>query len=202
MSEALRLDLFAEDRAHEELLKPLIRRLGEEEDVELSVQVRSARGGHGRALTEFAAYQSWLRRGLARPGSADLIVVAIDGNCSTFTETKARIEQETRSAFRHRLVSACPDPHVERWFFADLDAFHNVVGSRPSVGTSKCEREYYKELLRTAVGDAGHRPTLGGVEFAAELVAQMDLYRAGKADRSLKTFVDDLRSALRALAAH
>jgi hypothetical protein len=37
---------------------------------------------------------------------------------------------------------------------------------------------------------------LGGIEFAEDLVASMDLYRAGKNEKSLKHFVDDLRAGL------
>lgn len=37
----------------------------------------------------------------------------------------------------------------------------------------------------------------GGIEFAAELAEAMDLYRAGRADASLRAFLDDLRAALK-----
>ena len=52
-----------------------------------------------------------------------------------------------------------------------------------------------------AVREAGHPPTLGGLEFAQELVGAMDLYRASKNDHSLGAFVNDLRGKLR-LASH
>jgi hypothetical protein len=42
--------------------------------------------------------------------------------------------------------------------------------------------------------------TLGGIEFAEEIVECMDLYRAGKDEPSLKHFIDELRSALRTRA--
>ena len=42
-----------------------------------------------------------------------------------------------------------------------------------------------------------HPVTLGGVEFALELVEAMDLYRAGRNDPSLKAFLDDFRAILR-----
>ena len=41
----------------------------------------------------------------------------------------------------------------------------------------------------------GHPPTLGGIEFAAELVGEMDLYRAGENEPSLQHFIDDFRQA-------
>ena len=42
----LRVDLFAEDRAHEEFLQPLVVRLGRALQAECAVEVVSARGGH------------------------------------------------------------------------------------------------------------------------------------------------------------
>ena len=45
--------------------------------------------------------------------------------------------------------------------------------------------------------EGGLPATRGGIEFAQERVDVMDLYRAGRANRALKAFVDDLRSALR-----
>ena len=45
MSKLSRIDLFAEDRAHEAFLCPLLERLARETEKEVSVRVRSARGG-------------------------------------------------------------------------------------------------------------------------------------------------------------
>lgn len=112
---------------------------------------------------------------------------------------RSRIFKAAQSEFAHLVVAACPDPHVERWFLADPDSFFEVVGLRPMVGEPKCERDYYKQVLRTAITDAGHPPTLDGLEFASELAARMDFFRAGKADGSIKAFVDDLRVRLRRL---
>lgn len=57
MSDRVLVDLFVEDRAHEELLKPLVDRVAQEEGVEVRIRVRAARGGHVRALSEFTLYQ-------------------------------------------------------------------------------------------------------------------------------------------------
>jgi hypothetical protein len=64
----------------------------------------------------------------------------------------------------------------------------------------KCERGRYKRLLSSAVQAAGHIPTLGGIEFAQELAAAMDLYRAGKNDPALGAFIDDLQKMLQRLS--
>lgn len=197
MSRAIVVDIFVEDRAHEELLKPLLARIAAEEGVAVRPRVRSARGGHGRAVTEYELYQRLVRKGAAFAAMPDLVVVAIDGNCTTFAKKRSEIEGATNASFVDRLVVACPDPHVERWYLADPESFRTVVGQQPAVGRKKCERDHYKHILAKAVREAGHPPTLGGVEFASELVGAMDLYRAGKNDHSLGAFVDDLRGKLR-----
>ena len=49
MSNRVVVDLLVEDRAHEELLKPLLQWIAHEEQVRLWPRVRTAKGGHGRA---------------------------------------------------------------------------------------------------------------------------------------------------------
>lgn len=199
MSNRVMVDLFVEDRAHEEFLKPLLARVAEEEGFETSLQFRSAQGGVARAMQEFRAYQRLLGRGLPSGRHPDLLIVAMDGNCSTFNAKRSAIQQETKENVRHMLVSACPNPHIERWFLVDPGSFHNVVGYRPDVASEKCERGYYKRLLSNAVKEGGHIPTLGGIEFARDIVEKMDLYRASKNDASFKAFLDDLRDGLKSL---
>jgi len=100
MSNPMIIDLCVEDRAHEEFLKPLIARVAQEEGVPVSVRVRSARGGHGRAIEEYKLYQILLEKGVSSEGHPALIIVAIDGNCSTFAEKRREIRKATRSCFR------------------------------------------------------------------------------------------------------
>ena len=199
MEGRVQVEIFAEDRAHEDLLKPLLVRVCGEEGFAVSLQVRTGRGGHAKAVNEFERYQTIAGTGKFVRKAPDLLIVAIDGNCTTFGRMKSRIADSTRSAFRHMLVSACPDPHVEKWFLADPASFHAVVGHRPDVGPDECERNHYKRILRESVARGGHLPTLGGIEFASELAEKMDLYRAGKRDPSLKSFLDDLRSKPRSI---
>lgn len=199
MSNPLRVDLFVEDIAHEKLLAGLVRRAAREEGTIARCQIRSARGGHAKALGEFRLHQRLLAEGTIS-GVPDLLVVAIDSNCSTFTATRSEIEKATRDEFKHLTVAACPDPHIERWYMADPNSFNEIVGHRPALGQSKCERGYYKHILHTAVQAGGHPAMLGGIEFAQDLVEVMDLYRAGRGNPSLKAFLDDLRPALRRLA--
>lgn len=202
MSNPVNIDLFVEDRAHEEFLKPLLARVAQEEGAELAVRVRSARGGHARAIEEFRLYQTLVEKGAANAAYPELLIVGIDGNCTTFARKRAEIQGAAKAAFLDGLVVACPDPHVERWYLADPDSFQSVVGQRPTVGKKKCARDYYKNALAKAVRQAGHPPTLGGIEFARDIVGGMDWYRAGRNDRSFGAFLDELRSGSRRLLAH
>lgn len=196
MSSPVTVDIFAEDRAHEAFLVPIVHRVAHEENVDVSARVRSARGGHGRAIAELELYQNLTEKTASKTIEPILLVVGIDGNCMAFTKARDAIKDKIKGRFVGRMIAACPDPHVERWYLADPDSFQTIVGHRPSVGKKKCARDHYKRLLSTAVQQAGHPPTLGGIEFASELVQGMDLYRAGRNDRSLKAFVDDLRGKL------
>lgn len=197
MSKPVTVDIFVEDRAHEEFIKPLLVRIANEEGVRVLARPRTARGGHARALKEFVLYQRMVEKGGAGVTHPDLLIVAIDGNCSTFAKKRSEIQESTATSLSGRLIVACPDPHVERWYLADPDSFCSVVGYRPTVGKKKCVRDHYKNALAKAVRQAGYPPTLGGIEFARELVAAMDLYRAGRRDHSLRALVDDLRGKLR-----
>ena len=197
MSNQVIVDLFVEDRAHESFLEPLLMRIAREQDIAIEIRVRSARGGHGRAIAEFELYQKFVTKSLLGSESADIVVVAIDGNCSTPTVARRRIQDATDLMLIDRLVIACPDPHIERWYVADPDSFETIVGHRPSVGDKKCARGHYKQILTTAIRQAGHPTTLGGVDFAPELVEDMNLYQAGRQDSSLNAFLRDLRAMLR-----
>jgi hypothetical protein len=191
----LSIDLFAEDRAHEEFLKAMIGRLSNEEARPILLHFRVARGGHGRVLDELDNYRRLVEKGAI--STPDLCVVAIDANCRRLNDARKEIATHLTGPLDQRSVMACPDPHIERWFLADPISFHEVVGSQPSLGRQKCARDVYKALLVKAIRDAGQIPTVGGIEFAQELVAAMHLYRAEKNDRSLALFVDEMRLMLR-----
>ncbi|MBM4033663.1 MAG: hypothetical protein FJ291_18035 [Planctomycetes bacterium] len=202
MSRPARIDVFCEDRAHEEFLKPLLRRTCTEKMVDARIEVRAARGGRARVFDELSTYHAFVRNS-GRP-VPDLLVVAIDANCSSYA-TKAR---EVRGKidtglFPHHAV-ACPDPHIERWYMADAEAFQQVVGVAPLAVQPKCDkqtRNVLKKALVDSVKAAGHPTIFGGIDFAADLVRAMDTFRAGKAEPGLKHFLEEVASALRQLKA-
>ena len=198
MSDPLLVDFFLEDSAHRELIVPLVERIARDDGVgPIRCRVANARGGHGRAITSYKDYQILRGKGFLYPGGAALLVVGIDGNCSPFSAARKAVRKATMASFSHKLVVACPDPHIERWYLADPRSFKAVVGTQPRIGPEKCERDHYKKLLATAVQQAGHPTLLGGIEFGRELANAMNLYRAEKNDSSFKAFVSDLREAMK-----
>jgi hypothetical protein len=195
MADILKVDLFAEDRAHEAFLDALIRRLLSEDGVETLIRHRSPLGGHGKMLTELGAFQKIIRG--QQPGFdvPDILVVARDANCQRFTHARQSVHDLVDKGVFPAFAIACPDPHIERWFLADPVSFHRVIGADSRPGRRKCERDLYKRKLAEGIRRGGHPPTLGGIEFASELVGEMDLYRAGRNEPSLQHFIDDFRQA-------
>ena len=63
------------------------------------------------------------------------------------------------------------------------------------MGLATCDR--YKQVLTEAIRTAGVIPSLGGIEYADDIVRHMDIDRAARADRSFARFVDEIRAAFR-----
>jgi hypothetical protein len=182
--------IFAEDAGHESVLVPLIQRFASAYGIEVAITLRNTRGGHGRALTELSRYIRALRR--SRADLPDLVVVAIDGNCRGYARRKQEID-EIVGEIADFVVSAIPDPHIERWLLLDSVAFKEVVGRGCAAPDLKCERDRYKKLLIQAVRAAGITPIVGGLEFAEELVRAMNFRRVEGADASLGRLLTGLR---------
>jgi hypothetical protein len=189
----LRVHLFAEDHAHEAFCGALVERLAREAGAAVVVATVTARGGHGQVLTELTGWQRqhW-------PESRGSLVVMVDANCAGWQQARAAVQARVQeSAFTAHAIG-CPDPHVERWFLADPMSLRETLGVKISHGRRKCERALYKRQLANALASANHVVTLGGIEFASEIVGAMDFFRAGKNEPSLKHFIGDLRALLHA----
>ncbi len=195
-----RVDLYCEDLGHELFVRALLRRLAREEGIRISLRTRNGRGGHGRAISEFTAWQRTVSRQQAA-GRPALLILVIDGNCRTWGEAHKTLTKEVDSAVFPSFVVGCPDPHIERWCLADPVAFGKVVGISPMADPGKCERDLYKTHLRQSISRGGQAILTDAMEFAPDLVAAMDFYRAGKNQRSLRLFIEELKKSLRTLAA-
>jgi hypothetical protein len=191
------IELFCEDRGHELFVRPLLARFLRERSLNAEIHVRSARGERERAVGEFRAWQSALGKGLV--GVPDLLVLVIDGNCKGWNTARSDLKDVISDATFPRAVVACPDPHVERWCIADPDAFRRVVGGSSPPDPGKCEPNLYKDLLRRAIEGAGQPILIDEMEYAPDIVSQLDPYKAGKQQSSLGAFLHDLDAALKDL---
>lgn len=186
--------LFCEDVAHERFLGGLAERLAREEAVEIDLESGNARGGHGKVLQELDLHQRALRH---RGGLPDLLLVGIDANCKGWSRARRDVEERIATDLFPDHALAIPDPHIERWFLADPKALYAITEARVTVERRKCERDHYKSRLVEALDRAGHVVTLGGAEFAREIVETIDLFKAGREEPSLKSVVEDLRLCFR-----
>ena len=187
-----RIALFVEDDAHEKVIGSLVQRIATVYAVEVQLDWRNAVGGHGKVIVELRDYI----RDLKRQGtpSPDLIIVATDANCKGFNDRRREID---RLNIPTPAILAVPDPHIERWLLLDGAAFKEVLGRGCQAPDKKCSRERYKERLIEAILDAGRTPSLGGIEYAEDIVQHMNIDRAAQADDSLRRFIEALRTTLR-----
>jgi hypothetical protein len=189
-----KIALFVEDHAHYEFLHALIRRLAQERNQPVALDWRNVRHGHNAVIRELRQFLRDLERG--RDGYPDLIVVATDANCRGINQRVKEIRAVTDMTTA-RVICAVPDPHLERWLLIDTAAFKAVFGRGCAAPDLKCERARYKRLLIEAIRQAGITPSLGGIEFAADIVAAMNLDQAGRNDLSLQRFVDEIDAVFR-----
>ena len=108
------------------------------------------------------------RQGDLRP---DLIVVATDANCKGLNERMREISGREEPA---PMILAIPDPHIERWLLLDGAAFKTVFGKGCDAPDQKCDRNRYKQRLIEAIHATGTIPILGGIEYAEDIVQQIN----------------------------
>lgn len=196
---------FLEDRAQESFIRALVEKVATLESVTslgLKHYLLSSTGG-SRAIMDFRNFANEARKGKL-PGDilrAELIVVAIDGNCKGVSQMAEKLNRHVRAdnRFSGKVVYAIPDPHIERWYLLDPQALLSTIGQSTPPPQYKCSRDYYKAVLRRLLQDAGIPSLLGGAELGKPIVDQMDLYHAAQVDPSFDRFVRDLRSAFRRL---
>ncbi|MBA2395640.1 MAG: DUF4276 family protein [Ktedonobacteraceae bacterium] len=186
-----KVSFFVEDFGHEAFLEALLRRFEKEYRVSVGdIKRGSVRGGHGKAINELKQYIRYLQKG--KEPLPDLIIVAIDGNCKGFLERKKQVDEVVKD-LGERVISAIPDPHIERWLLLDSDAFKQVLGKGCTSPTYKCERDLYKKLLDAAVTNAGKESLFGGLEYASLLVPVMNLEYLERTEESLGRLLKALR---------
>ena len=192
----MKLGLFLEDIGHERLLYGLAARVADDSGVRWEITVLNASGGAPRRDEELRRFMDDYGRGDAP--EFDVIVVARDTDCAGFRTVRRQMEDHVHeSRYNGKVVFAIPEPHIECWYLADPPALQRALKSAnlALVPDSRCGRDRFKQRLVQAVTDTGVIPTLGGIEYAEAIVAEMDIYRAGRKVKSLGRFIDDLKDA-------
>ena len=79
----------------------------------------------------------------------------------------------------------------------DSSAFKTVFGRGCNAPDQKCERARYKKMLIDAIRESGITPSLGGIEFAKDIVKAMNLEQAARNDASLQQLLEELNAVFR-----
>lgn len=190
----LRVLVFVEDIAQENLITRLFVRISEESG--LSAERLDVRAAYSRGGGSIKALKDYLRD-YSLETAADCFVLGSDGNCKGFVEKRSILEKNLKKfGALDRTILAIPDPHIERWYLLDAHALSEAVGD--SIGNyspkHKCDKGHYKKLLKEAIQSTGVEPLQGGAEYGQDVGDQIDLYRASKSDVGFKYFVDEVKS--------
>lgn len=189
---------FLEDTAQEAFIRAMVERLIQDEGKNVKnydLRVLTSRGGGS-----IRAYKDFLRQVKKRKYlDADVLIVGSDGNCNGFVKRKQQLLDASKSIPYPEVISAVPDPHIERWYLLDSQALVDAadVPVKAVSPTVKCDKNHYKNLLKKAFTDQGVIPLLGGAEYGSIVAKSMDIYTAGTVDHSLRDFIDQVRSWLR-----
>jgi hypothetical protein len=187
------INLFVEDEAHEDFLTAMVQRFADDYSIEIIIKASSVRGGHGKVIAELKQYQRDLQRD--QENLPDLIIVGTDSNCTSLLEREKEIKQII-SDFTSLVISAIPEPHIERWFLLDSEAFKTVFGKGCPTPDYKCEQDRYKRMLLDAINQAGPVP-LDGIERVKDLVNAMNLQRVAQSDKSIERLLKALQRQFR-----
>lgn len=189
---------FLEDVAQEALIPSLVERLMTEEGKnpdDYNLRILSSRGGGS-----IRAYKDFLKQARRRASlGADVLIVGSDGNCNGFAKRRSQLLKVSTEELYPEVITAIPDPHIERWYLLDSQALANAasVPVQAVPPHAKCDKGHYKKLLRDTFARQNLFPPLGGAEYGPLVAKTMDLYAAGTLDHALRDFVDHVRSWLR-----
>ena len=198
----MKVVLFLEDVGHERFVGSLVKRLADEANISVEIDVRNATGGASRLDQEFDRF---LRDYAFATASPDLIVLIRDTDCNGVNTIKSRYMNLIQNAnYRGNVVVGAPEPHIECWYLADPPALQRVLRSpeQAPVPDSKCGTGRFKQLLAKTVTDAGVKPLLGGIEYAERVVSELDVYKASSNVPSFDIFIKDIKQAFEVVQMH
>jgi len=179
----MRLFVYLEDIAQERFICGIIKRLATERSVNVSLEVRNARGGAPVMLSKF---KEALKRWVDELPSQSVIIVCKDTNCKRGSVVKREFANLLRECEGRGicLILALPEPHIERWYLLDQNAFREATGvplrGAPSGGLCrrgrrKRAKDYYKKFIADAARERNIRLTQNGAEFGEEIADALNI---------------------------
>ena len=191
--------LFMEDVVQERFITSIISRIASDIDIHVIFEIRNATGGIPKMRGELSGFL----RDHTQIGNPvfDVLIIVQDTDLRSEAETKRQIQRHIeRSRYQGEVVIAAPEPYIEAWYLADPISIQTITGSPNLVQMPRgiSEKDKYKYALSQAFPSAPY----GGIEYADEIVENMDLYRASQNVSSLRHFIDELRSTLTQLASN
>lgn len=192
----MKIGLFLEDIGHQAFITGLIQKAARQSRPGAAPEfdVRNAAGGKPRMEASFREYvNDYLKSGYA---GYDLVIAAQDTDCRGAPATRNALLR-CAEGYRNPLVIAAPDPCIEAWYLADQQAIRAVAQAASTPPRpSGCDCSALKTQLRGLFREGGVDALLGGAEYAADIVAAMNLARARQNVASLNIFLNDLRPHL------
>ena len=193
----IQIAMSVEDNAQEQFIKGILKRILKEygfNDDDYEITPLCNKGG--KSLLALKTFINEGKRISFR--TKDILIVGSDANCMGFMERKKQIDKIIADSQYKNVIMAIPNPHIERWYLMDLQALKKAVDAPISVNlpSFKCEKGFYKRLLKSAFQSAGIVPPLGGTEYGEEIAKYVDLYECGKIDHGFKEFNEQLRLGL------
>jgi len=182
--------LFCEDSAHEKFITSLISRLKLELNKDITVIVGVANGGKGVVITKVREYFKKVKE--QRVAFPDGVIVGVDANSSGVHKTKKSIYECVPEELWGKVITAIPNPHIERWLLEDPNAFRQVFGKGCDFPRGRSSRDLFKRhLVDQIIAAKGIRPPLGGLEYIDDIVNVMDIDGFRSKGDSLGRFLSD-----------
>lgn len=186
---------FLEDRFHENFIRPLVVRISTENTLPqkfCSHKIEYARGGG--SVGAFTKYIKEWKRGEKEPYG--ISVIAIDADKPGIRERIKLISDIIKNrSYLWPVVTAVPDPCIEKWLLLDPAVWSSVVGRPVNItlrANANCDE--YKNKISGILNLLPTPAYFDAWQFGPELVRAINVRRAKLTNRDFKRFVDDLRN--------
>jgi hypothetical protein len=181
--------IFLEDFAQEQYLKCLAEKVLLQREIDCTFQPYVSAGGRPAVVGQLRSFFKLSEMAVVQP---DYIIIGNDGNCQGFNGRRNEVLNHVPDNWRHRVILAIPDPHIEAWFFRDLPAFHRAVGPCNAPPVRKCNKGFYKGFLKNATRGAIGIAPLNGIENARAIVLEQSIGVLRNSGNDMTSFIEGL----------